>query len=276
MMRGLYPYRQDSPGGRRNGSTMAQFMLQCRISTKDIDEASGMAASVKNPGVLWINNDSGDGPFLYAVDAKTGQLRAYLKFAGVEAEDWEALRLGPDGVFSVGDIGDNDQERTNIRLYRAPEPVIPPGGPHRLTARGVQTFPLRYPDGPHNAEALLLDPKTKAHYIVTKTDSGISQVFALLGLRELKQLGTINAGGKVTDGAISPDGHEVAILTYKHLLLWRLPAGKPLIAALQTRPTVLPVPKELKKAEAIAYSSNGRMLYMTSEGKKPEIYGLNR
>lgn len=255
---------------------MAQVSRICRIDTKDIDEASGMAASVKNPGVLWLNNDSGDGAFLYAVDGKSGQLRAYLKLPGVKAKDWESLRLAPDGLFTIADIGDNDSKRKDITLYRVPEPILAPGGPQRLVAPKPQRFPLRYPGGPRNAETLLVHPKTGAHFIITKTDSGISEIYAVPEFRGLQRLGTVRAGGEVTDGAISPNGQELALLTYQNLLLWKLTGRISLTSALQERPSIVPIPKALDQAEAIAYSPDGRMLYVTTEGKKPEVYGVSR
>jgi hypothetical protein len=252
---------------------MARFMLLSRIQTKDVDEASGMAASAKNPGVVWINNDSGDGPFLYAIEAKTGRLRAYFKLSGVRARDWEALRLTPDGNFLIGDFGDNDAERRDCYLYRTPEPILPPGFGAKLRAGRVEKIPQAYPGGPRNAEALLIHPKTGQFFIVTKSESGTSEVFAG---PKLTKITTVSVGGEVTDGAISPDGRELVLLTYEKLLFWRWPENKPLASVLKTRPSALPLPRELKQAEALCYAPDGKTLYLTTEGEFPPLFALRR
>ncbi len=67
--------------------------------------------------------------------------------AKVDPYDAEDLAGGPDGSLWVGDTGDNDQRRSTVALI-----VVPPRGEpvlHRLT----------YPDGPHDAEALLVDAR---------------------------------------------------------------------------------------------------------------------
>ena len=67
--------------------------------------------------------------------------------AEVDPYDAEDLAAGPDGSLWVGDIGDNDQRRSTVAVI-----VVPPRGEpvlHRLT----------YPDGPHDAEALLVDAR---------------------------------------------------------------------------------------------------------------------
>ncbi len=252
---------------------MARFTLLSRIQTSDVDEASGMAASSKNPGVVWINNDSGDGPFLYAIEVRTGRLRAYLKLSGVRARDWEALRITPDGYFLIGDFGDNDAERRDCCLYRTVEPLLPPGYGARLKAGRVEKIPLAYPSGPRNAEALLIHPKTGAFFIVTKSESGISEVYAG---PQLKKIGTVRTGGETTDGAISPDDKEFTLLTYEKLLFWRWPAGKSLADVLKTRPSMLPIPRELKQAEALCYAPGGKTLYLTTEGELPRLFALVR
>ena len=40
------------------------------------------------------------------------------------------------------------------------------------TLAGVDALRLRYPDGPHNAEAMLVDPRTGDLVIITKVATG--------------------------------------------------------------------------------------------------------
>ena len=88
---------------------------QCRpagalMRLKELPEASGVAASRRNPGIVWALNDSGD-PVIYAIDAN-GTITGRVRITGATLEDWEALAVSacPGGTcLYVADIGDNDR-----------------------------------------------------------------------------------------------------------------------------------------------------------------------
>ena len=64
------------------------------IQSALINEASGLAASRKNPGVLWIHND--DGPAcVYAMTPQGKHLGVY-NLAGAKIATGRILRLGRD------------------------------------------------------------------------------------------------------------------------------------------------------------------------------------
>ena len=277
---------------------MARFTLLSRLGSKDLDEVSGMTTASAS-GTLWLHNDSGDGPFLYAVESKTGTLRAIVKVRGAKSEDWESLTHGPGGFLYVGDIGDNDEERREVALYRLKEPPIPrPAGARRegrAYSGDISTFPLVYPDRPHNAETLLCHPKTGALYILTKEKDGGSEVFAVPslarpGVRQvLRRVGRFrlpaptpadrarhHGGLLVTDGAISLDGREIAVATYSRLLLYAVPPGKPLEAALSSRPRSFPLPADLAQCEALCYAEDGKSILLTGEGEGAPLYSFSR
>jgi hypothetical protein len=62
------------------------------IQDPELPECSGRAASRTNPGVLWTHNDSGDGPFVYAMD-ETGKKMGTWRVTEIGAEDWEAIAV---------------------------------------------------------------------------------------------------------------------------------------------------------------------------------------
>src|SRR5215510_12948394 len=99
-----------------------------KLQDTAINESSGIVASCSNPGLYWTHNDSGDGPFIYAIDNQ-GKSRGVWRVAGAAARDWEDIAAGPGPIRNrtylyVGDIGDNDKKRASIDIYRFPEPVI--------------------------------------------------------------------------------------------------------------------------------------------------------
>src|SRR6185503_5885949 len=97
------------------------------IKDKSVSESSGLAASRLTPGAYWTNNDSGDGPFIYAFDTRGDSLGVF-RVAGAQARDWEDMAAGPGPqgatYLYLGDIGDNNEARADIVVYRVPEPAL--------------------------------------------------------------------------------------------------------------------------------------------------------
>ena len=74
-----------------------------------LDESSGVAASRRQPGVLWTMNDSGNDAWIFATDTM-GRDHGALAVADARNRDWEAIALGPCGTqecLYIADTGDN-------------------------------------------------------------------------------------------------------------------------------------------------------------------------
>ena len=98
------------------------------IKDKSVSESSGLVASRTTPGAYWTHNDSGDGPFIYAVDTR-GDSFGTFRVTGAQARDWEDIAAGPGpqpnkSYLYIGDIGDNDSVRPEVIVYRVPEPKL--------------------------------------------------------------------------------------------------------------------------------------------------------
>ena len=193
----------------------------------DLPEASGLAVSRASAGRLWTHNDSGS-PVLHAVDTN-GKAAGRVTLEGARVEDWEALAIGPCGSASclyVGDIGDNQGSRKQITVYRVAEPA-----PSATTAKVTDSFQASYPDGAHDAEALLVAPDGTM-LVVTKGDTGPVAVYrfprelktgAAMRLERVGQALTAapSKSGRITDGAISRDGQWVVLRTLDSLTFYR-------------------------------------------------------
>lgn len=135
-----------------------------------LGEISGITAGIRNPTLYWVHNDSGDSVRIFALD-QDGAVRLTYQLAGAGAQDWEEIAIGrgpTEGLpyLYMGDIGDNARQRAEIVVYRVPEPAVSGSGTDTLTE--VDALHLRYPDGAHNAEAMLVDPITGELVIVEK------------------------------------------------------------------------------------------------------------
>jgi len=250
-----------------------------------VKESSGIVASRTNPGMFWTHNDSGDGPYLYVFDAK-GTRQGVWRVTDARARDWEAIAMGPGpdpgkNYLYIGDIGDNGQRRTEVLIYRVVEPTITTSSSLATKRKPIDTDPaeairLRYPNGAHNAEALLVHPKSGDSYIVTKEVFGNPTVFqakAPLNTAEvttLKDVGRLNIpglfGGSITDGSISPDGKRVVLCDYTRGYELLLPSSSSDFDSIWNVPLVTVSLGRRKQGEAVTYRLDGRALLATSEG----------
>ena len=273
------------PATPRAGSYGPAAVL-ATLKDTSINESSGLVASRLSPGIYWTHNDSGDGPFIYALDV-SGSSRGVWRVAGAQARDWEDIAAGPGPesdrpYLYIGDIGDNDATRPEIVVYRIPEPAITAAdtaasrSKPRTTER-AEAFRFSYPDGSHDAEALLVHPVTGNLYIVTKVVLGKSIVYeasapldanAVTRLRRLGELDVPSIlGGVITGGDISPDGRRVALCDYGQGYELVLPEASTSFDEIWKQHLTIVDLGKRKQGEGIAYRLDGKALLATSEGK---------
>jgi hypothetical protein len=233
-----------------------------------IDEASGIADSYENPGFLWVELDSGNPPVLHLLrhDGSHGN-SIFLK--GATNRDWEDLALssGPDDskkYLYIAETGDNNLAYSKYAIYRVIEP--------KSTVDSISNFDkisFKYPDGPHDAEAILVDRNTKNIYIITKRDK-LSKVYKL----EYPHYTTsqVNIATFVMDlpykgvvsSAISPAQDEIVIKTYSKIYYYTRNTGESIEGTLSHSYQVLPYQVEAQ-GEAICFSNAHDGFFTLSE-----------
>ncbi|MFD6274344.1 WD40 repeat domain-containing protein [Streptomyces sp. NPDC060209] len=233
------------------------------IEDSRITESSGLAASRIHPGVYWTHNDSDDGPYVYAVDSRTGKTVATITMKGVgEPRDVEAISLGPDGNLYVGDIGDNlDGSWDHVWIYRFPEPKQLADA----TVRATQ-FDVKYADGARNAEAMMVHPTTGRVYIASKNEDGGGlyegpQKLTTGGANVFRRVGEVPW---VTDGAFSPDGKDLVLRSYFSARGYAFENGR--LGA----DHAVSVPLQ-GQSESVTYTADGSAMMFGSEGEHSEV-----
>ncbi|WP_406453276.1 esterase-like activity of phytase family protein [Streptomyces sp. NBC_00876] len=233
------------------------------IEDPRITESSGLAASRAHPGIYWTHNDSDDGPYVFAVDSRTGKTVATITMKGVgEPRDVEAISLGPDGNLYVGDIGDNlDGSWNHVWIYRFPEPKEL----RDATVRATQ-FDVKYADGPRNAEALMVHPKTGRVYIASKKEGGggLYEGPAKLTAGADNVFRRVGEVPWVTDGAFSPDGKELVLRSYFSARGYAFANGR----LGKDYPVESPL---LPQSESVTYTADGSALMYGSEGERSSV-----
>ncbi|MER8154894.1 hypothetical protein [Streptomyces sp. NPDC094472] len=235
------------------------------IEDPRITESSGLAASRLHPGVYWTHNDSSDGPYVYAVDGKTGKTVARVTLRGIgDPRDVEAISIGPDGNVYVGDIGDNlGGQWSHVWIYRFPEPKQ-----LKDTTVTATQFTVKYQGGPRNAEAMMVHPKTGRVYIASKSDedAGLYAGPATLspsGVNVFRRVSDLDM--EVTDGAFAPDGTRLVLRGYFSAAEYRWRDGKP--TRLEEEPG-LPLQRQ---GESVTFTPDGGTLMYGTEGAGSKV-----
>ncbi len=245
-----------------------------RVTSPAATELSGLVVSPARRDVLWSLNDSGNPASLLAITT-TGRTVADVTVAGAQNVDWEDIAAGPGGSLLVGDIGDNLGARASIVVYRVPESLdAVPARPASVAP--AARYALRYPDGGHDAEALLFDRASATIVIVTKSFTGAGRVYAARRpssrrVSTLRRTGTVDLGA-VTAGDVSADGRTIVLRTYDGAYAWRRRAGESVAAALRRRPCTIKAGLLGEgQGEALALTRDGRAFYTVPEGTEPAL-----
>jgi len=232
-----------------------------RVEDVRVTESSGLALSRRHPHTVWTVNDSGDSARIFALDTRTGRTVGVHTF-GAPVRDVEALAVAPQGRVLVADIGDNTASRELVRVFWFDEPEL------GTTSGGWASWELAYPDGPHDAESLAVDPVTGRVVIVTKGRDGaayaLPQAPSRRGVNELVRLGPAPSGA--TDAVYLPDGSALAVRTYTRLHLldprtWSVRASR-----------ILPLQQQ---GETLALAPDGRRLLVGSEGARSLVRAVD-
>jgi hypothetical protein len=225
-----------------------------------ITEASGITHSTTQPGNFWVQEDSGNPSQLYLIN-NNGELihKSYVKNA--TNRDWEDIAIAGNQLF-IADIGDNSLIYPDYTVYSFTEPAVPAD-----TISTTKAIRFKYPDGAHDAEALLVDPSSKDIFIITKRDNP-SKVYKLVypysqAMNVAITAGTLNYSS-VTAAALSPDGKEVIIKTYTDLYYYTKNSNEAINETLQK--AYLKIPYTLEpQGEAISFASDNSGFYTLSE-----------
>ncbi len=256
------------------------------------NETSGIAASRCNADLLWVHDDSGAKPMLFAIDS-TGASRGSLQIGGgVKNEDWEdlaAVELDGKAWLVIGDVGDNDAVRHNLRVHFVEEPSagrLAIAG--MLAERPAATLRLSYEDGPRDCESIAVDAGERALSLLSTRDTPprlyrvplpsplqscevtARFVTAVPHLPKPNALQALRAGHLGKRRAqpcamdFADDGSTAVVLTYGDVVLFPRRPGESWADAMRREPVRL-AGHNLPQAEAACFTPDGKHLFVASE-----------
>ena len=194
-----------------------------------LKENSGMVSL--RDSTVWIIEDGGNKDVLYKVDFM-GNILKTLKMKNGDNDDWEDLTKDSLGNVYIADIGNNDNSRKNLKIYKVPNPEMEPGdaGKIELSYPNQKEFPPKKSGRFFDAEAIFHhDDKL---FIVTKNradpftgNAYIYSVPDVEGSYEASLVGEINVCTdwktcQITGIAISPSGKKIIALSYGKLFVF--------------------------------------------------------
>jgi hypothetical protein len=264
------------------------------IENEQLDEASGLIASRKNPGYFWAHNDSNDANRLFFFESNgKGKKEFYL--ANTTNRDWEDVSISTESDGSatvyVADFGDNNLLYKSYAIYWFKEPVVSPNGPLNNEINDVKRVNFTLPDGGRDMECLLVDQKSKDIYLVSKRED-LKRLYRI-SANNLKDGATVtaefiselsfsnpfssNTSVKelfyLTAGDISSDNQEIIIRNYGYIYYWKLKSGESIPDALARQAKVVPSRSRYSSAdglgepqgEGLAFAADGSGYYSISE-----------
>lgn len=235
-----------------------------------VSEISGIADSKSNSGFLWAHEDADSPPNLILISHE-GYVTKTIPLKGATNRDWEDIALAGDQLY-IADIGDNILAYQEYFIYQFTEP---PSSVN--TIESFKTIRFKYPDGSHDAEALLVDPVKKDIYIITKRDNP-SRVFKLAYPQSFTALNTaVDVGALPNSGVVSAtcsvDGKNMIVKTYTGLRLYQRKGNDDIPTTLAGNFINLDYQLE-PQGEAVAFAADNSGYFTLSEKGLSNVVNL--
>ena len=268
------------------------------IQDKRLSEISGMGCSLRQPGVLWVHNDSGDKPRLFAI-GPDGETMGVLEVTNVGARDWEEMvmfEMDEKKFMLIADVGDNGSVRQDTIIYIIEEPdpaEFAQNQTQQIEACAVIRF--RYEDGPRDCEGVAVDVPNREILLISKrTEPPVlyrlpltptpdddpplvaKRSVPLTGVAPPTAVERAIPGrlgeyrSNVTGFDISPDNKMAAVLTYGNVYLYNRVEGATWENTLAGTPTRIPV-QGLPQSESICFDEGGATLLLSTEADQPPL-----
>ncbi|GJM59577.1 hypothetical protein PEDI_01290 [Persicobacter diffluens] len=238
---------------------------------EEVKESSGLAA---HNDLFFTHDDSGGKPVLFAFKNDEVDLMGQVNFPEeVKNVDWEDLAQDEDGHIFMGDFGNNNNNRKDLKIYR-----------YHIFSGEVETISFSYED------QLEFPPKKNKNkrfdceamlwargklYLFAKIRGGkqvkVYQLPDQAGEYVAREVFAFKMREQITAADISPEKGQVALLSYGKVLLY--------YADFDQEDNLRMVPFYCKRfvnsgqSEAILYLNEEELLITNEKGK---VFLMNR
>lgn len=235
-----------------------------------VQESSGIEL-IPQQGNYITHNDANNKPFLYEINKKGKLVKTHkLKLPNV---DWEDLTRDDQGNLYIGDIGNNDNKRSELAVYKVNYQQMDNPEAIRFTYADQEKMSSKKGSKSFDCEALFWH--NGSLYLISKDRKGenearIYQLADTPGTHQAKQIGSIKMKEAVTSATISPDASMVALLSEGKIHLFRNISSPETFYESEAQEIEL---AGAGQTEAITFEDN-KTLILTSEGGSLFRYSL--
>ena len=233
-----------------------------RVGSLDgVPEGSGLAPGPQ-PDTYYSFGDNGNPPTLYQVDA-TGRVTNEVSIAA-KNRDWESLSRDPQGTYFIGDCGNNESDRRNLRILRV-NPARPQQvGTIAFTYPDQLEFPPKKKERNFDCEATLWH-EGKVWLFTKDQQERTSNVYTVPdqpGTYTAQRIASLAIPGQVTDAALSPDGRQLVLLGRSELFIFK---GSSWADMLKAKPQRIDL-GGTGQTEGVAFKTPQTLLISTEQG----------
>lgn len=212
--------------------------IQCEVEAiaslpKSLVEISGMVASDND---FWVHNDGDNGSFLLLL-TKQGTIKTIKRISNAPNYDWEDIAVDPAGNLYVGDIGNNNNNRRMLQIYKIPNPAKSEN--LRIVAEKIEfdysdqkEFPPKKNRLVYDAEAMIYFRDTLFVFNKNRTQpyNGYLRVYKLpatIGRQRAILSDSLFLGGNnmlnswITGADISADATKLALLSHDKIWMFQ-------------------------------------------------------
>lgn len=272
----------------------ADIISSGTIYDKNIGEVSGIAVSLIHEDLVWVINDSGNSPSLYALNPK-GKVMGTLNIEGIWNNDWEDLAsFEHEGkpYILIADIGDNFAKRKAYFLHFIEEPDI-----HKtlngssLSGKPSWSITYTYEDGPRDCESVAVDILDERILLLSKRDR--PPVLYDLPLTKQKNAVARRCGeikplprrtqentdfskysNQPTAMDISSDALSAVVLTYDRAFYFsrKESADWGMVFSGPMKEIIFP---PLRQSESVCFNRDGSSIFVTSEQLPAPLFKID-
>lgn len=246
------------------------------VTEKSMDEISGLVSSHRYADHFWCHNDSGDKARLFLINLK-GELTHTLNLENTKNRDWEDIAIYKDhstgkSILYIADIGDNIAQYDFGKIYVFEEPNLDLAE-QEINEEAYQTLTFSYPDGPRDAETLMIDPANRDIYIISKREKnvGLYKISYPYPIEKIvaKKVSVLPFT-YIVAGDIASDRSALIIKDYNNVYHFKLAKDQAIEEALLEKPYLPPYIRE-PQGESIAWSTDSKSFFTLSEESPAKV-----
>ncbi|WP_426490518.1 hypothetical protein [Hymenobacter sp. 102] len=184
-----------------------------------VPESSGLALTGE-AGSFFTHGDDGTQPILYKIST-TGKTLAQLDIP-VKSHDWESITRDTNGHVYIGDVGNNNNDRQDLVIYRLNPSNVQQVQEIHLKYPDQQDFPPAKEERNFDCEATLWHAGKVYLFSKDRAQEQTSKVYAVPdqpGNYTAQQVTRLAIPGQVTDAALSPDGRRLVLLARQEMFV---------------------------------------------------------